>query len=158
MKNSRFELIVTGGALAAALDLAYAFTFYGVRNGVGPERILQSIASGVLGKNAYAAGWPGALLGLALHFFIAIVAAFVYFEAAKQLSVLARRPWLCGAAFGVLMYGFMNLVVVPLSRFPGAQTFPALVLATGLLVHMYLVGVVIASFCRRALSEAIIRR
>jgi hypothetical protein len=153
MRNSGMGLVMAGGALAAMLDLVYAFTFYGLRNGVGPERILQSIASGAMGKSAYAAGWPAALLGLALHFFIAIMAAFVYFGAARQQEVLTRQPWLCGAAFGVLMYGFMNVIVVPLSRFPGTQTFPAVVLATGLLAHIFLVGVVIAHFCRQALRQ-----
>jgi len=151
MRNSGIVLIVAGGALAAMLDLMYAFSFYGVRNGVGPERILQSIASGAMGKSAYAAGWPAALLGLALHFLIAIIAAFVYFLAARQVPVLTRQPWLCGAVFGVLMYGFMNVIVVPLSRFPGTQTFPPVVLVSGLLVHMFLVGVVIAHFSRQAL-------
>ena len=153
MNHAGIRLVMAGGALAATLDILYAMAFYGVRHGVPPGRILQSVASGVLGKDAYAAGWPAALLGLGLHFFIAMVAALVYFAAAQRLPVMRRRAWLCGAGFGVLVFGFMNLLVLPLSRFPGAPSFAPAVLVGGLLAHIFLVGMPIAVLCRAALAR-----
>ena len=44
----------------------------------------------------------------------------------------------------------MNLVVVPLSAFPHKLSFPPLVLITGLLVHMSLIGLPIALVVRKA--------
>ena len=44
----------------------------------------------------------------------------------------------------------MNFIVVPLSAFPHKLAFPPIVLATGLFVHMFLVGVPIALFIRAA--------
>jgi hypothetical protein len=47
----------------------------------------------------------------------------------------------------------MNLVVLPLSRFPRKLSFPLPVLVTGLLVHMFLIGVPIALAARRAYKD-----
>ncbi len=72
----RFLLrLVQGGVLAGALDITYAIVFNYVRSGVPPVRILQSVASGLLGRAAYSGGAGTAGLGLALHFFIALTAA-----------------------------------------------------------------------------------
>jgi hypothetical protein len=38
----------------------------------------------------------------------------------------------------------MNLVVLPLSAYPPRKSFPLIVIATGLLVHMFFIGVPIA--------------
>ena len=47
--------ILLGGAIAGALDLLFATTFAGF-NGVAPTRVLQTIASGLLGNAAFAGG------------------------------------------------------------------------------------------------------
>jgi uncharacterized membrane protein YagU involved in acid resistance len=139
-----------GGGVAGALDITYAFVFYGFRNGVPPTRILQSVASGLLGRAAFSGGIPAAVLGLFLHFLIAFSAAGVYFVASRYVRVLAESPVVCGALYGICIYGFMNLVVLPLSRFPQKPSFPPDVLVTGLLVHMFFIGTPIALAARRA--------
>jgi uncharacterized membrane protein YagU involved in acid resistance len=141
--------ILLGGAVAGAADILYAFAFFGAR-GAPPERILQSIASGLLGQTAYAGGTATALLGLVLHFGIATVAAATFVLASRRLPGLVRHPFLAGAAFGLGVFVVMNFVVVPLSAFPRKVTWPPLVLATSLAVHMYGVGVPIAWFARAA--------
>lgn len=146
MRRTRFFLL--GGALAGAFDISYAIIFSALRSGVAPVRILQSVASGVLGRASYTGGLATAALGLALHFLIAFLWAGLYFLASRRLPVLTRRPVLCGAVFGVLIYAVMNLVVLPLSRFPARPSFPLLVLVTGLVVHMFLIGVPIALAAR----------
>jgi hypothetical protein len=60
------------------LDITAAFVVYGGLYGVNPVLILQGIASGILGRSAFNGGYPVALLGLFLHFFIAFTATFVY--------------------------------------------------------------------------------
>ena len=144
--------VVLGGAIAGALDIAYAFIFYGLR-GISPMRILQSISSGLLGTASYAGGLATAALGALLHFFIAIAAAFTFYIVSRRVDWLVRHPVAAGIAFGLCVYGVMNFVVVPLSAFPHKQSFPPLVLATGLLAHMFLVGVPIALCARAARKE-----
>lgn len=140
--------ILTAGALAGALDIAAAFTIYALRD-VGPVRILQSIASGILGRAAFAGGAATAALGLLLHFFIATTAAAVYYAASRRLKLLLRRPILYGALYGIAVYAFMNYIVIPLS----AVTQRPFVLSMALLmvaVHVLCVGIPIALTVRRS--------
>lgn len=148
--HSKLSAVATGGLIAGALDISYAIIFSNLRSGVSPMRLLQSVASGLAGRQAYAGGVTMAALGLGLHFFIALSMATAYVLAARSVPVLVRRPIVCGAAYGVLLYAFMNLVVIPLSRVPPRTSFPLVVLVSGLLVHMFFIGVPIALAARRA--------
>jgi hypothetical protein len=89
------------------LDTLDAFIVFGLR-GMGPIRILQSIASGLLGASSYKGGPPTAALGLVLHFFIATSAAAVYFTASLMLPVLIQRAVPCGATLGIAVNFLMN--------------------------------------------------
>lgn len=150
MSRRALSTLVLGGLIAGAFDITYAIVISYLRKGVLPSRVLQSVASGLLGNDAYQGGAPTAALGLALHFGIALTAAVVYFLASRYLPVLVQKPVLCGAAYGAAIFAFMNLVVIPLSRI-GPRPAPAfVVLSTGLLVHMFLIGVPIALASRRA--------
>jgi hypothetical protein len=145
--------VLTGGLVAGALDILYACVFWGVRRGVPARRIFQSVAAGVLGKAAFDGGLHTAALGLALHFFIAISMAVAYYIVARRWPLLWRRPWLCGAVYGLFLYAFMNYVVVPLSRAGGGGK-DVLWITLSVLVHMALVGIPCALFARRVILAA----
>ncbi len=104
-----------GGGAGGLLDAIYATVTWGFVLGDNPAGVWQSVAAGLLGKASYAGGDGTALLGLALHFFIACVMALIYVRAARRLPVLIQRPLLMGALYGVALYLVMNFVVVPLS-------------------------------------------
>jgi len=145
--------ILTGGLLAGAFDITYAFITWGLQ-GLTPIQIGQSVAAGLLGREAaFAGGVPSGILGLVLHFLMAIIMAAVYYTAATRVPLLVKRAVLCGAVYGLGLYVVMNFVVMPLSaigRFGGGGGSMT-VLITSILVHMFLVGVPIAHFTRRAL-------
>jgi uncharacterized membrane protein YagU involved in acid resistance len=141
MQRSGFRFaIFAGGFVAGALDIAYACA-RGAMNAVSPERVLQSVASGLLGRPAYDGGAATALLGLGLHFAMTGLMAAAYVVAAVRFPVLRDRWWLAGPAYGAGLYLVMNRVVVPLSAFPGE---PFALNLPGLAVHMFFVGLPIA--------------
>jgi hypothetical protein len=140
--------IGVGGFLAGLFDLVFAFVFYGTR-GLSPIAILQSIASGWIGKAAQSGGLASATLGLFTHFGIALGAASVYYLLSHRLSILRRRPVPMGLLFGIGLYGFMNFVVIPLSAFPFRLSYPTRVVLPGLAVHMFFIGLPIALSVRR---------
>jgi len=142
------RLVVLAGLVGATCDITYAILYYGWR-GIPAERILQTVASGLLGKASYDGGWPTAALGLACHYAIVIAAAAVFYAVARRWAWLRHEPVATGLAFGVAIYAFMNFVVLPLSAYPYPLRFPLLTTATGLLAHM-LVGLSIALITRRA--------
>jgi len=146
-------LVLAGGLLAGALDILYACVFWRVRAGVPARRIFQSVAAGLLGRATFDGGVRTAALGLALHFFIAISMAVAYYLAARRWPLLWRQPWLCGAGYGLFLYGFMNYVVVPLSR-AGGGSKDALWITLTVVVHVLLIGIPCALFARRAVMAA----
>ncbi len=148
---SGFSAILIGGAIAGACDITYAITFWAFR-GVSATRVLQSVASGLLGAPAIKGGLATAALGLVLHFFIAFSAATIFYLAARAIPILTRRAFLFGILYGLAIYAVMNLVVLPLSAFPRKVTFPLLATTTGLAVHMFLIGLPIALAVRRSLT------
>jgi hypothetical protein len=142
------RFILLAGVVAASCDITYAIV-YSAWRGVAPMRLLQSVASGLLGRPAFDGGVPTAALGLVLHYAICIVAAGVYWAAARRLAWLTARAVPAGLLFGLAVYGFMNYVVLPLSAFPFTPHPAALTVVTGLLVHLFGVGLPIALFTRR---------
>jgi hypothetical protein len=154
MKNNgsgRLRAIVAGGLAAALLDALDALVAYKLAFGMSPLVIYQFVASGLLGKAAYAGGVTSALLGLAVHFLVAFAAATVFVLASERFPGLRRAAVGWGLAFGVAVFVVMSFVVIPLSRI-GASV-PSLPLAVnGVLAHALLVGLPIALAARRFLG------
>jgi len=147
---SASQAILYGTLVVGTLDILDAFIFFGLRSGAPPVRILQSIASGWLGRAAYTGGLRVAALGAVTHYFIAFGIVLTYFLCSRRVSLLRRHPIPCGIVYGLLAYLFMNRVVIPLSAI-GAATWPALpVLTNGLLIHAFGIGIPSAIFAARA--------
>ena len=128
-----------------SFDLLDAFVFYWLRYHVTPIRILHSIASGLLGRRAFAGGLATAALGLGLQFFIATGIVITFYLVSRRLRFLTTRPFAYGAMYGLIVYAVMNGIVLPLSA--AAHSFPpVLALINGLLIHIFGVGIPTAVF------------
>ena len=138
---------VLAGLAAGAADILAAFVIY---RPAAPVQILQTIAAGLQGPAAYEGGMASAVLGLACHFLIAIAFAGLFVAAARPAPVLLRRPAVSGLGFGVVVYGVMNAIVVPLSLAPSGPPPPAQMIGLGLLAHA-LFGVALAWTAARVL-------
>jgi uncharacterized membrane protein YagU involved in acid resistance len=144
------KAIFWGGFWCGVLDFLSAAVAWGIKANATPVRIGQSIAAGLLGREAAAAGgWKTALLGVFLHFVIAFSAATVYWLASRKLRLLTDRPILIGLIYGEFVFLFMNMVVLPLSalhadplRWTTFSPWPTLV--TGPIGHPFFVGLPIA--------------
>ncbi len=130
--------IVVGGSLAGVLDISAAFVL-SAGFGNTPLRVLQGIASGILGAKAFAGGIATAALGLALHFVIAFSAAAVYYLVSRRVASFRTRPLAWGATYGVIVWALMAYLVIPLSRVaPRTQSWPLIL--TVVLIHIACVG------------------
>jgi len=144
-----FDTIVLGGLTAGVLDILDAFAMTAI-NGGAPTRVLHAIASGVLGRTAYEGGLPAAALGLTLHFVIALGAASTFLLASRALPALLRNPVPVGLAFGLGVWAFMYLVVLP-ATFGRPYAPPAIPqLLNQLGIHAIGVGLPIAWFASRS--------
>ena len=134
--------ILVGGLIAGILDAILAFYTFG-------PRMPQGIASGLLGPSSFQGGAATWILGLVLHFFIALSMAAVYYTASRKLPFLKEYPLICGLFYGMALYLVMNLVVVPLSAIQASGPIGRAELIHGLLVHMILIALPIAYSVRR---------
>jgi hypothetical protein len=148
MTMNLLKTILLGGCCAGVLDFLGACVSNAAR-GVTPLRIAQSIASGLLGRAAFEGGYKTAALGVALHFMIALGAATAFGVASAKLTWLIEHSWVSGALYGVAVFWFMQLVVLPLSAISFKQNFAWPVVVTGMIVHILCVGWPIALIARR---------
>ncbi len=140
--------VVLGGLVAGCFDILYAITSW-VLHGKTALWVLQSVATGLLGAKSFDGGVPAGLLGLVCHFLIAFGASLTYYLASRKLALLRQRPVISGAIFGMLVFLFMNWVVIPLAACPFTIPFKASVLAKGFLSHAVLIGIPIAWLQKR---------
>ena len=142
-QSNDYRAIVWGGLAAGTLDITAACVNAGIRAGLSPLRVFQSVASGLLGADSYKGGVRSAALGLLIHFFIAFVACTVYFIASRKLDILRNRPIICGLLYGVMVYLFMYGIVLRLTFHRNFLT-PASAVITAVLIHMFCVGLPIS--------------
>lgn len=140
--------ILLAGLIAGVLDITAAVVTTILRDRP-PMRMLQSIASGVLGPNSYNGGVKTAAMGLFLHFIIATGWAAIFYGVSRRIGFLIRQPIISGLVYGILVFCVMNLVVLPLSAFPHKVTFPLSNTIIGVTVIMFCVGLPIALIVRR---------
>ena len=147
MKKSAYLTILVGGLIAGTLDITYACLHSYIRRGTKPITILQSVASGALGRSAFEGGAKTAALGLAFHFLIALIAATVYYFASRVLRFMVTQAVISGILYGLCVYAVMNCVVLRLSAIHSTTwpwAYPKSVLIGGLLIHMFGIGLPIA--------------
>ena len=143
------KAILLGGLTAGVLDITAASVNSWLRTGRGPVSTFQSVAGGLYGAETFNGGYRSAALGLAIHFFIALTAAAVYYLASRKLKFMTRHAILSGALYGVAVWMFMYMVVLPLSAWKtSVSTFTFSTVLTGVLIHIFCVGLPIALFTR----------
>lgn len=146
-RSRAFPAIAWAGTIAGVLDIGSAF-FLAYPKGVGPVRVLQGVAAGLVGReSATNGGLAMAGLGLAIHFFIAFVVATVFYVASRKFVFLTRHPVISGLVYGVIVYGVMYWIVMPLA-YPVVNPSLSRDL-TAVCVHILLIGLPIALIVRR---------
>ena len=124
-----------------------AFVTWGIK-GVKPVRILQGIASGLLGAKSFQGGWETATLGGAFHFMIAFSATAVFYAASRKVKLQTRRPILSGVLYGIAVYLVMYWLVIPLSNLRRSP-FSISATVVAIITHMICVGLPISLGVRR---------
>ncbi len=114
--NGALRTILSAWLLAGTLDIAVASVYYPLAYGVKLIVLYQGIASGVLGAAAFSGGAGTAALGLALHYFIALMWTFFFFVVFPFIKKLSRNPFLNAAGYGIVVSCAMTFVVLPLSN------------------------------------------
>jgi uncharacterized membrane protein YagU involved in acid resistance len=139
---THLDVVARAGLLSGALDIT-ATSLLVRAQGVPFKRLLQGISSGALGASAFQGGKKTAAAGLAFHFFIAFVAATVFYAFSRKLPVLLDHPFFSGTFYGIAVHLVMNRIVLPISAAPKRE-FSARAFLTQLVIHIFFVGLPIA--------------
>lgn len=154
-RRSAGRAILWGWLLCGVLDIASAVTI-SLANKGSPIRMLQGIAGAVLGPVTFDGGFATAILGLAMHFGVALAATAIFYGLSRRIPAMVEWAVLSGLLFGVFWLLVMYRGVIPLMaalrplylanapRRPPPALWPLPVL-----VHMTCVGLPIALAVRR---------
>lgn len=139
--KSKSKTILYSGFLSGTLDILAAIIIYAViLHQTTAVKILQSIASGIFKQEAYTNGSQMAFYGLLLHYFIALVFAYLYFKIYPYFPILRKKFLLSGLIYGLFVWIVMNLIVLPIvfPKLPPKQfDFPLLL---SILILIFCVG------------------
>ncbi len=147
IKSNPALAILWAGLICGAMDITAAFVVYGAF-GLKPIGILKGIAAGLLGPSAFQGGSGVAVLGLACHFTVAFLAAATFVAVSRYWKFLVDHFVISGVLYGIVVYFFMQLVVIPLSaahRSPFSLKFTII----GIIIHIFCVGLPIATVTRK---------
>src|SRR3954463_11670145 len=138
--------IAITGLIVGAMDITSAFII-AISRGSTITRLLQFVASGLIGQKAFQGGAATAVLGLGLHFVIAFSLVAVFYAASRRLTLLQRQTIISGLIYGLIVFGVMNLVVVPLSAAKPRHSLTGDLIQIG--IHMFVIGLPTALLVRR---------
>jgi hypothetical protein len=106
-RNALLEIAV-GGLSSGVLDLLQVCILSG-------WDMPLYIAGGLLGPKAFQGGVGAYVLGVLLHFCVALSMTAVYYTASRRLLFLTEHPLVCGLCYGAAAKLVMILIVLPLS-------------------------------------------
>jgi len=144
--------LVAGVAAGVLIDV-FLFAMQ-LAGGTPPEKLAANfvfIAAVLLGPGAYAS--PVAVpLGIVLHFGVAIGWALGYVYLVRTQPQLLSRPWISGAAFGLMVYVFMEIILITAGQYH--RVAPGLFF-TQLVAHIVFYGIPVAVIVSRLLRTVV---
>jgi Na+/pantothenate symporter len=141
-----FRAIALTGLIVGAMDITSAVIIV-LSRGSTVTRLLQFIASGLLGPKAFQGGPATAFLGLALHFLIAFTLVAVFYAASRSVGFMRQHAVSSGIIYGLVVYAVMNLLVLPLSAAKPRHSLTGDLIQIG--IHMFIIGLPTSLLLRR---------
>ena len=144
--SGALKTIFSAWLLAGTLDITVASIYYPLVYGLKLVVLYQGIASGVLGASAFSGGIWTALLGLALHYSIALIWTLFFFLVFPLIRKLSGNPLLTAAGYGIFVSCAMTFVVLPLSSVHhSSQPLNILHFAIDTLILVFTIGTPIST-------------
>ncbi|MCV9927221.1 DUF1440 domain-containing protein [Flavobacterium sp. LS1R49] len=148
--KSKVGTVLLSGLVAGTLDIITSIIIYAfILQKTTATKILQSIASGILKKDAYSGDPKVLYYGLLFHFIIAVLFALFYLIIYPYIPFLKNNTLLSGFTYGVFVWIVMNLIVLPIV-FPVLPAknldFPLLL---SILILVFCIGLPIAFITKK---------
>jgi hypothetical protein len=131
--------VLTTGLIAGTLDIIAACISAYIQRGMTPDKLLQFVASGLFGADAFTGGVTMAIVGLLMHFMIAISWTLLFYLLYPRLSILRKNKILVGIIYGAFVWVMMNRVILPFTAIPKSPFNPVSALI-GMVILMLMIG------------------
>jgi hypothetical protein len=141
--------VVWIGLVAGVLDISENIIFNAFRH-ITPYQIFQFIASGLIDGRSFTMGAASVVLGVGIHFTIAMTWTVLFYLLSRKLLILTRQATICGIIYGGIVYIVMNFVVLPLTRVPHstkAVSLPSRI--SGVLALLFCIGLTISLLVKK---------
>ena len=140
-RPSAITVILIAWLIAGTLDIsaAYINVNYLLGRDVTMLRILQYLASSVFHKESFNMGWNSGLVGLAIHYTIALCFTLAYFFACRYIAFLRNQRLIAGLLYGIVVWAIMNLIVLYIV-FPSYHFTPKLTSLNEVVILMLCIG------------------
>ena len=117
MKNL-ISNVLKAGLIVGTLDILAAFIQVYSKTQKRPIIVLNFIASGVFGKEAFSGGNKMAAFGLLFHYLIAFGFTLLFFMLYPKIKEVIKNRVIVGVFYGLFIWLVMQFLVVPLSQAP----------------------------------------
>jgi hypothetical protein len=137
------------GLVAGTLDISENIIFNAFRH-ITPYQIFQYISSGLIDGKSFTMGGASVVLGVGIHYTIAMTWTVAFYLLSRKLLFLTRHAAICGIVYGGAVYIIMNFAVLPLTRVPHARA--AMTVASrvsGVLALLFCIGLTISLLVKR---------
>lgn len=141
--------ILAAGLTAATFDYLFAMGL----NHLDWITIGHAIARGWYGKAAMTGGVDVALVGLASHYTILLVASAIFVLTSLRFPILRRMAWIVGPLFGACIYGVMHYIILPLSAVHAVANPKGIKFLWEFCGHLFGIGLPIALWARAILGK-----
>ncbi len=136
--------IIAAWLVAGTADITAASVYFPIAGRFRLIELYQGIASGVLGANAFNGGVAAAMLGLLLHYLIALIWTTFFFLIYPRLKLLQKNRLGTAVGFAVFVSCVMSFLVLPLSNvFHAPFNFRHFLISTAIL--MFTIGLPITT-------------
>jgi hypothetical protein len=107
--------ILYAGALVGVLDITAACIQVYIASGMMPIRLLQGVASGLLGRGTLGGGFATAALGLLMHFTMALTVAAIFYALSRRLPLPQKLAGVVavGVLYGAAVFAVNNYATAP---------------------------------------------
>lgn len=142
--------VLLGGFIAGFDDFVYPIVKV-VMAGHPWTQPWKGVAFGLLGPTAGEGGMEMVALGIALHFFINMAGAALFWMIVSRVKFLQLHWLVLAIGYGIAVLLMMNYVILPLSAI-GRGIYPLNELHVHAFWHIVLVGLPVGYFTARALK------
>ncbi|MBS1512605.1 MAG: hypothetical protein JST86_17295 [Bacteroidetes bacterium] len=113
-----FAKIIIAGLIVGTLDITGACidAWFSAATPVPPQNILYFIAKGLIGDNAAAGGFFIGLLGLCIHYCIAVSFTLFFYIIYRYMKQVLVYPLLMGFCYGIFIWATMRYLVLPFTH------------------------------------------